>query len=103
MFRSRSHHFAIETGRHTIPITPVNERLCQLCKGLLIDDEMHMLLSCEFHFDERSIMYTEIPTNLLMLPPDQLFCELLNTPNETVIRSVAKYIHRCFEKRKLAE
>ena len=42
--RSSAHHLRIETGRHTIPRTPVENRLCRSCK--LIENEEHLILKC---------------------------------------------------------
>merc|ERR1712240_795106 len=41
-FRLSNHRLAIETGRHTTPKTPKEERFCQFCPGK-VEDEYHFL------------------------------------------------------------
>ena len=41
-FRSSSHILEIERGRHTRPITPLENRLCSSCK--VVETEIHFLL-----------------------------------------------------------
>ena len=98
-FRSSSHQLGIETGRHTIPITPLNDRKCQFCNSPDIDDEMHMLLTCSFHKNERSVLYSKIPYDCFLLTQVDLFIKLLSDNDENVIRNVGKYIHTCFIRR----
>ena len=45
-FRLGSHHLRIETGRHTVPKTPKNLRLCHVCQTNEIEKEPHFLFSC---------------------------------------------------------
>ncbi len=42
--RTSSHNLKIETGRHTRPKIPVENRVCQHCNNL--EDEFHFLLMC---------------------------------------------------------
>ncbi len=42
--RTSSHNQKIETGRHTQPKTPVENRVCQHCN--ILEDEFHFLLMC---------------------------------------------------------
>ncbi len=42
--RTSSHNLKIETGRHTRPKTPVENRVCQHCN--ILEDEFHFLLMC---------------------------------------------------------
>ena len=44
---------AIETGRYTVPKTPLHDRICQFCTANVFEDEMHFLLHCEFYTDIR--------------------------------------------------
>ena len=41
--RLGNHHLHIETGRHSIPKTPENLRLCSFCKTDGIENEIHFL------------------------------------------------------------
>ena len=101
-FRSSSHQLSIETGRHTIPITPLKDRTCKHCNSPEIDDEMHMFLSCEFHNSERLVLFSELPYSFAPLRPEYLFIKLLSNCHKNVIRSVGKYIYTCFDRRKTA-
>ncbi len=51
---------AIERGRYTQPITPINERVCKTCTGNVIEDELHFLIDCERHATQRSKLFTKI-------------------------------------------
>ena len=44
--RCSNHPLAIEKGRHKNPIIPREERLCELCDTMEIEDEDHFLLRC---------------------------------------------------------
>ena len=52
-FRCGSLPLAIETGRYTKPVTPLNERICQFCDGNTIETEQHFLMNCNFYSDLR--------------------------------------------------
>ena len=43
--RLSNHRLAIETGRHTNPKTPKEERFCPFCQGQ-VEDEFHFLFEC---------------------------------------------------------
>ena len=45
-FLSSNHRLRIETGRHTNPKIPRDERLCQLCDLSKVEDECHFILEC---------------------------------------------------------
>ncbi|VDH92990.1 Hypothetical predicted protein [Mytilus galloprovincialis] len=45
-FRCDSLPLAIETGRYTKPVTPLNERICQFCDENTIETEQHFLMNC---------------------------------------------------------
>jgi hypothetical protein len=45
-FRLSSHNLRIETGRHSKPKTPRENRICKLCTVGEVQDEIHVLLSC---------------------------------------------------------
>ncbi len=46
-FRLSAHHLAIETGRHTKPLTSAEKRFCLVCNNGSVQDEVHHLLICE--------------------------------------------------------
>ena len=48
-FRLGNHQLMIETGRHTIPKTPENLRICPFCQLNEVEHELHFILSCPFY------------------------------------------------------
>ena len=61
-FRCGSLPLAIETGRYTVPKTPLHDRICQFCTANVLEDEMHFLLHCEFYTDIRFKLFYHIET-----------------------------------------
>ena len=57
-FRTSSHTLEIERGRHTNPITPVEQRLCNVYH--VLEDELHFLLECNMFTDERTAFLYQI-------------------------------------------
>ena len=51
--RISCHPVAIETGRYTMPKTPVENRVCLFCNLNAIEDEYHVLMECENYNQER--------------------------------------------------
>ena len=45
-FRTSAHSLRIETGRYTVPVTPLSERVCVYCDNGVCDTEMHAVLVC---------------------------------------------------------
>ena len=43
----------IETGRHTRPSVPLNERICTLCNLNVCETECHFMLECPLYDDQR--------------------------------------------------
>ena len=58
IFRTSSHTLEIERGRHTNPITPIEQRLCNVC--LVLEDKFHFLLECNMFTDERTAFLHQI-------------------------------------------
>ncbi|CAC5389157.1 unnamed protein product [Mytilus coruscus] len=52
-FKSDCLPLAVETGRHTKPKIPLNERSCIYCTENCVEDEKHFLLGCDFYADLR--------------------------------------------------
>ena len=103
-FRTSSHSLHIETGRHTIPYTPIENRLCTFCNLKSVDDEIHMLLRCTFHNQERHI-FTQSIQNLLQHPITEynekdIFCKIMTIKCPTGLNSLGKYLHTGFLRRK---
>ena len=56
--RSSSHILEIERGRHTRPITPLENRLCPSCK--VVETEIHFLLECPMYECYRKELFSKI-------------------------------------------
>ena len=102
-FRTSSHSLKIETGRHTIPYTPIENRLCSFCNLNSIDDEMHMLLNCTFHKIERANLFKSKQHFFLQsvseLCDKDLFCAIMNMKNPVPLFALGKYLHTGFNRR----
>ena len=59
-FRLSNHNLHIEKGRHVKPKTPVEERLRNICKRILIEDEFHFICVCEQYTDLRDYFFNKI-------------------------------------------
>ena len=83
--RTRNHHFPIELGRWTS--TPLNERICNLCRAD-VGDEFHYILACNFFHDTRKQFikpYYYRNTNTIK------FNQLMNSSNKTVIKNLCAF------------
>ena len=103
-FRTSSHSLHIETGRHTLPYTPVDNRICTFCNSNKIDDEMHMLLKCTFHNSDRKILFQNIQP-FLQYPISEyndldLFCSVMKLKYPESLIAIGKYLYTGFTQRK---
>jgi len=99
--RASSHPLEIERGRHTRPITPVENRVCPKCK--YIDDELHFVLNCSINMFEKLQLFKKIHSingEFADLTPENKFTFLLNSNNERIVKWLAIFVYRSFEKRK---
>ena len=86
-----SHRLRIETGRWSRPVTPRNDRKCETCNKL--DDEYHFLLECNLYTDNRNRYIKKY----YWRRPSMLKCiELMTSCNKKDMRSLAKYVYKCF-------
>ena len=103
-FRTSSHSLHIETGRHTIPYTPAENRLCSFCDLNSVDDEIHMLLKCTFHKTERENLnlciqhYLQRPIS--EFTDQELFCKVMKMKCPEVLNAIGKYLYTGFSRRK---
>ena len=54
-----SHKLKVETGRHTIPYTPREERICNLCTLNKVEDEEHFIVECSAYEKLRSEHFSQ--------------------------------------------
>ena len=58
--RISAHTLAIERGRYTRPITPLEERTCKHCHANKIEDEEHFLLECPKYDKSRESLLQKV-------------------------------------------
>ena len=89
-----AHRLFIETGRWATP-TPIalENHKCIICN--LIEDKFHFILVCPMYTSFRHY----IPKYYTNRPSMFKFIELLNNNNELIVRRLALYCFKAFEKR----
>ena len=101
-FRLGNHKLRIETGRHTIPKTPINVRICSFCRSNEIESEVHFLFSCQLYDSLRLKFFNEITDkyslfNELDITAKVLF--LFNSIDPFVCRSTAAFVFQAMSLR----
>ena len=70
--RTNSHDLRSETEKWSIPKTPWNDRICQICDSKQVEDEKHFLLDCltltHIHCQFSTIFHTSNILDLLSQP-----------------------------------
>ena len=97
-FRTGVLPLQIETGRYDK--TPLENRICKLCRTNVIEDEYHMLCICPIYNDARTDMYNTIRQIDTYFPGNHdriTFIYLMKHHQITV----AKFIFQCWNIRKL--
>ena len=95
-FRSSSHELEIERGRYRN--IERNQRLCIVCEESVIEDGFHFLLCCDKYKDLRELY---LPFKYFNNPTHHKFIIMMATQNETLIKSIATYLHYAFKRRKV--
>ena len=94
-FRLSSHNLHIETGRHNIPKTPVEQRKCDKCKSNDVEDEIHCLLVCSNNISARNELLNKarglIP-NFDSLDRTEQFTLLLSDKRSELILALGSYL-----------
>ena len=103
-FRISDHNLYIESGRHSKPKTPLEQRICSLCDHDEIEDEKHFLMHCSFYNSEREELFRYISefTSFSSLDENAKFVYLIsyNNGDMEICRLVMNYVQVCTEKRK---
>ena len=100
--RVNSHLLEIERGRHTVPITPIDKRICSYCS--VIETEFHFVTECLLFNDERQVLFSNISNKFPEFSQLDNVCKfkfMLTFPDEELLSLVGKFVFKCFEKRKL--
>ena len=97
-FRLGNHHLSIKTGRHAIPKTPENMRICCLCQTNEVENELHFLLFYNRYDTLRLKLFNEITEKNIRfkgLDNKSKILFLFNSIDPTICRSLAAFIFNC--------
>ena len=113
--RVSSHNLRIELGRHTRPVTPVQQRTCQYCHHAPPpldksdhpapppDTEIHFLVQCPLFSAERNCLFVKmnsISPGFETLSLEEKFKVLLCPTTARTVKLINKFIKLMFEGRK---
>ena len=101
-YRLSSHNLGIETGRHTKPPKPQEQRLCLYCRNGSVDDEIHFLTECDIHTETRQRFVSNIKSHIDGygdLPASGKFVTVMTSSSEVVIKELAKFVYNAFQQR----
>ena len=88
--RLSNHRLAIETGRHTNPKTPKEERFCPFCQGE-VEDEYHFLFECRTmkHLREEFLKSVMSMPGFKFFPKDIKLMTVLSDPQYDTCKFIA--------------
>ena len=95
-FRISCHKLAIETGRHTQPKTPVEDRLCRHCNET--EDEQHHLIHCKLYTKQRETMFNTIQNinpKFIQTEKKEQFKLILQSKQAEIIIALSIYLNTC--------
>ena len=95
--RASSHALQIERGRYTRPKTPVENRLCPVCKT--VEDEEHFLLNCKINSNLRVDFTDKMGTREPMfnnLSDKEKFVFLLTNDDPYILSWLGKFLYQSF-------
>ena len=101
--RTSSHRLHIETGRYTVPVTPIKERTCRYCQLDEIDNEIHFLVKCSKFSIKRNCLFGKIGSinpNFENLTDEEKVTSMLCPVDTKVAKLINKYISIMVEARK---
>jgi len=101
-FRTSNHKLAVETLRYKRPVVPREQRICEFCNQNEIEDENHMIFSCNTYEDMRETYFEKIGTFLDINPKikNEFVKIVFNTSNRFAIMYTSNFISKCFLRRK---
>ena len=92
--RTSCHSLEVERGLYTNPITPLERRLCFVCRE--IEDEIHFIMHCQLFETERLDLFGRVGNKFPVfcaLDETAKFIFLMQTSDAQLITWVAKFIH----------
>ena len=98
-FRLSSHNLGVQLGRHQ-GVNP-DQRKCLYCNADCIDDELHFLVQCPYHDNERNLLLNEISpnTNIRNIDNSDSFLHIMQSDNVNVMYALGKFIETGFKRR----
>ena len=96
-FRLSSHNLKIETGRHSRPKTPIEERICDKCGSNNVEDEMHCLLVCEANAIPRAELIDKVCNqidNFNNLDKTNQFKLIMANKQPEIIQAVGSFLNK---------
>ena len=93
-FRCSSYKLMIEQGRYMN--IERNMGICKNCNSGIVEDEYHVLLACPAYRDLRQKYFKKF---FYTWPSSNKFKILMTTKSTNVIKNVAQYIVKAFERR----
>ena len=100
--RTSAHNLNIEKGRHTNPVTPLQDRTCSFCHSSDIDDEFHFLISCPFHSEKRTHLFESIKRDIPgfnNMNDQDKFINIMSLQTDDTLKNVARFVSECFKHR----
>ena len=97
--RMSSHNLTIETGRHSKPKVPVNERICTKCNMDQVQDEIHFVLKCPKFDTCRQALLDELNTygtDFSTLSDADKFTYIMKSVNPVVLTKLGKFAYKGF-------
>ena len=101
-YRLNSHNLGIETGWHTKPPKPQEQRLCLYCRSVCVDDETHFLTECDIHTETRQSFVSNIKSHIdgyEDLSANGKFVTVMRSSSAVVIKELAKFVYNAFQQR----
>ena len=99
-FRTSCHHLEVERGRYTNPVTPLECRLCHICRE--VEDETHLTTRCQMFEVERLDLFTKVGDKFpyfCTLNDYEKFIFLKRSNDAQIMTWMAKFIHHSMTKR----
>ena len=96
-FRISSHNLKIETGRHNIPKTPIEERKCDKCNNGEVENEVHCLLICSSNTSARTELLNKVRSlinNFDSLSNTEKFIVLMSDKRPEVIKAIGSFLNK---------
>lgn len=88
----------VERGRHTSPITPLENRLCKCCDLNKIEDEYHFVMECSLYNSQRNMLFSDIKEMLSInnMSDDDIFILIMCAKDFDILQTVINFVNACF-------